>query len=631
MRRRFLFIISIALFVLLLLALPNGSVPQVSFLNEYAQVGTPLEVVTSGYPDRTRFTYQWEIGGQPIDNNTNMYTPTASDLEQFIQVTITPSCSDDSMILSTYFSRLPVLYLSVEEEIEHDVYTTGHLEMQGNSIYGDKEVLYNGSVEIRGRGNSTWTSYPKKPYRIKLDTAADLLGLGKNRHWVLLANYADATLMRNKLAYDLSGALGMPYMESTWVNVVLNGEYIGNYLLCEQIRIDKERIDITDLTGYSKQIANSMVQAHIFPKSQKATLKSSLEQDLSWLSSGIFTFEGHEYDLTPYIALPELTGGFLMEIDGYFDEPSKFMLHGQPLMFSSPKYACTNREIMNYAHNYFDAFFSALIDSEDFYAILDNKEVSYTELFDIDSLAQYLLIQEIFFNYDAVLKSNFLYKDVTGPAYMGPIWDMDWSSGRSRSGNNISLEQWCSVYYTETADETLWYSGLLRDPYFLSVLKELWDSSRHDIDALISDNGVITQACNYLSESGEANSMRWPVENNFHTASASLKNWLTARIEWLDMQFTSLDTLVTSVGAYIPDSSIQLHRKDDQISVTAPVGSTAVFYLNSIRHDAVPLHNHAASWQLPDMHTPEASDVIVVRIYDEHNQLVGSNYLDNRK
>ena len=105
---------------------------------------------------------------------------------------------------------------------------------------------------IRGRGNSTWT-VSKKPYKIKLDKKADLFGMGKNKHWVLIANYYDNSLVRNRLTYYLGRKLGMEYTpECVPVDVIMNHEYLGSYLLCEQIRLDENRVDENNLEKADK-------------------------------------------------------------------------------------------------------------------------------------------------------------------------------------------------------------------------------------------------------------------------------------------------------------------------------------------------------------------------------------------
>ena len=102
---------------------------------------------------------------------------------------------------SMFFSKLPVIYINTENNepvVSKNDYLDADMYVQGNDKYNvQNSTLYNGKTEIKGRGNSTWIHFPKKPYRLKLDKKTDLFGLGKNKHWNLLANYIDDSLMRN--------------------------------------------------------------------------------------------------------------------------------------------------------------------------------------------------------------------------------------------------------------------------------------------------------------------------------------------------------------------------------------------------------------------------------------------------
>ena len=102
---------------------------------------------------------------------------------------------------------------------------------------------------IRGRGNTTWQGSEKKPYKLKFKQKQDLLGMGKNKHWILLANFFDESLIRNRLVYNAAAAYGLAYSpKCVSVDVVMNGEYLGSYLLTEQVRIGSTRVDIDELT-----------------------------------------------------------------------------------------------------------------------------------------------------------------------------------------------------------------------------------------------------------------------------------------------------------------------------------------------------------------------------------------------
>jgi hypothetical protein len=105
-------------------------------------------------------------------------------------------------------------------------------------------ATYSGTMKIKVRGNTTAT-FAKKPYHIKLDHAASILGLAEEKDWVLLANFLDETLMTNAVALKAGQLLNIPYTNHILaVDVSVNGTYIGNYNLTEQIEVDKNRINI---------------------------------------------------------------------------------------------------------------------------------------------------------------------------------------------------------------------------------------------------------------------------------------------------------------------------------------------------------------------------------------------------
>lgn len=127
-------------------------------------------------------------------------------------------------------------------------YINATITLQSRDEKGETiETLLEVKTEIRGRGNSTW-GMDKKPYRLKLDKSSEILGMPKNKHWVLLANYSDKTLMRNELAFEISRRMGFAYTpRMEYVDVVLNGDFIGNYMIGEHIRIDKDRVNIAEM------------------------------------------------------------------------------------------------------------------------------------------------------------------------------------------------------------------------------------------------------------------------------------------------------------------------------------------------------------------------------------------------
>ena len=131
---------------------------------------------------------------------------------------------------------------SITEIPSKDDYLNATLEIDGGGVYEN----YTGTTEIKGRGNSTW-SMPKKPYRLKLNKKASLCGFGEAKNYVLLANHIDPTLMLNAVAFKIARLLDMPFTNhAVPVDVTLNGQYKGSYMLTEQVEVKENRIDLDE-------------------------------------------------------------------------------------------------------------------------------------------------------------------------------------------------------------------------------------------------------------------------------------------------------------------------------------------------------------------------------------------------
>ena len=143
---------------------------------------------------------------------------------------------------------LPLLVINTDNGdsiLSKEDYIRGNLSVFSQQIGGETKTLL--PMQIRGRGNSTWL-YEKKPYRIKLNSRQTILGMPTHRDWVLLANYGDKSLLRNQLGLEISKRFGLPFTpRSQFVDVVINNQYQGNYLLTEQIKVDPNRVNITGM------------------------------------------------------------------------------------------------------------------------------------------------------------------------------------------------------------------------------------------------------------------------------------------------------------------------------------------------------------------------------------------------
>ena len=268
-------------------------------------------------------------------------------------------------------SQLPSIHLDVQSGSMNIIH-----EKKGNQESGrmrlylpDGELAYIGNLEsLNGRGND-WL-IPKKSYSLQLTSGADLLGMGQAEKWILQANAFDASHLRNKLVYDFSAELGLDFSpESQWVDLYLNGEYAGLYLLCERNEIHEQRVRLEGNENYL------------------------VSMDLQW-------------------RLAENKKPFVITEAGY-----AFRIHDSQMNDSD-----LQRRLQS-AEN--------AICAEDGRDPLTGKH--WSQLIDLDSWARKYLVEEVFGNGDGGVISQFFYGTTEDmPMYAGPVWDYDISMGNSQ-------------------------------------------------------------------------------------------------------------------------------------------------------------------------------------------------------
>ena len=184
-------------------------------------------------------------GYTSLKDGTEMVVPLR--LERVDSIDFAGSLTDEEKGHNKY--RVFTLFITTEDEaniVEKDVWLNAHFSFDGKGEYSN----YSGTGRIRGRGNSSWLYYKKKPYKFKLDSKSKLLGLEKAKNWNLLSNYRDVTDMMNVYAFETARWMGMPFTNHTrFVEVFLNGDYVGVYQLTEKIEIHENRVNIDEVDG----------------------------------------------------------------------------------------------------------------------------------------------------------------------------------------------------------------------------------------------------------------------------------------------------------------------------------------------------------------------------------------------
>ena len=596
---------------------------ELEFDKEYAKPGQKMKASVKHAPADTEFTYVWQNSRTTL-SESDSYTPSASDLNTFLTVRASLKTTGATVAeKKIYCSKLPVIYIDTEDGYgitSKEVYKSATMRIQGNDNFNStNSTLYDGGISIRGRGNSTWNmSYSKLPYKIKLDTKTDLFGFGTSKHWALLANYMDESLLRNKTSYDLSGTMGMVYLKSANVEVILNGVYAGNYQLVGNVRIDKSRVNIHNWEDTASDVAKAIAKKENIKGDAKDALEDYLTEHLDWITSGSVTYNGQTYRIGDYYTgLPkntdgsvDVSGGFLFELDAYYDEKSKFTTNAkQPIMFKNPEYANTNTTMFNTAKEYIQAVEDSF-NASDFYATYQGEKKYYTDLVDMDSLVRYLMLNEFYWNTETMKKSTYMYKDLGGKLFIGPVWDMDWTSNSQISaGETGNYRAWMVVTRSAEAQANSWYKSLIGDPYFVTKLYECYKENRQNFEDIVKTGGILDQQKEYLLESGNANYESGYVRAHvtFESEVERLRTFLQNRLEWLDGQFTSVDTLLASLGKYKASSAISVSAdttKENTTTLTVQTGSSSVkkvgFYVNGVLAAATDVTNGTAVYEAPD-------------------------------
>ena len=654
------------------------------FEQDYAKAGTPLTVVVANAPEDLQCTYTWSVGGQVVRNlSGNSYTPSESDKEKLIEVAVKAiNYNGAEWKISKYMSDFPVVYIDTEDgqDVVNKTYKNSILRLQGNDEFTKSSVLYNGAAEIKGRGNSTWdyglANGLKKPFKIKLDKKTDVLGMGKNKHWVLLANVIDHTNMRNKLMYDFSSDIGMQcVMDSKPVVLVMNGEYVGFYQLCEHKRVGDTRIDVYDWEGLGEDIAAAIVKGTGLSKDDKSTLEDLMTVDFSWYDTRTVTFKGVTYNISDYYKeeIPEFTGGFVMDMDFRIDDSkniSKFRTdYGYPMIFEAPEYAKTSPSMMNYVQTYIQAFEDAIHD-DDFYITYDGEEVHYSDLYDIDSLLQNWFLVEYSMNWDGMKNSTLMYKDLNGKLTMGPAWDFDWAWGNinmySMTGSYV-IEGWHTTqdsFCEQAYQRENWNRYLVSDPYFVTLAYEKWQEIRGTvIEDMIKDGGKIDTLTEEYRTASEANDAKWAStywkysgigitdgrqvhkqSEVYADAVNSMKYFIKNRVAWMDKQFTSVDNLLSSMGRYKGSNALQVTDiqsvNGGKNQITASISNNnarkIAFYVNGIRAGEADVNSGRAEIVVDDsmLRAGESkTNTVQIRALDASGNFLksGANVLTNYK
>jgi len=390
---------------------------------------------------------------------------------------------------------LPVVFISTPNGKAIPAKSEGWLENATIEIYRPDGTVdcSDAALSIRQRGNLTAT-LPKKPYALKLSKGAEVLGMNKHKRWCLLANWIDRTLLRNDVAFQIARQTALAWTPSgKFVEVMLNGKHVGNYYLCEQVKVNKKRVNITEM------------------KKEDVTDET-------------------------------ITGGYLLEVDVSYDETNKFKSATKklPYMIQSPEEDVLQPAQLTYITNYINKMEQLL------YADNWLSKRGYADMMDIGTFVDYWFVQELAMNSEIRYpKSVFLTKDRGGKLKAGPVWDFDYETFYKSKINKFNATN------NDKNMEHLYFERLFQDRKFVEEVKSRWSVYKAGFDQIPA---YIREMAAYIKASNEIDIKMWPKLSDYGipatvnadqnmTFDEAIENMIslyTSKLAWMDQQIKGM-------------------------------------------------------------------------------------------
>lgn len=388
-------------------------------------------------------------------------------------------------------TNLPTIFIDTENGVEitsKEEYVNAVVTVRGAE---DEAVnITEVAAEIKGRGNSTW-GMDKKPYRLKFNKKINFMGNeAKEKNWVLLANYADKTLLRNALAFETARNLfDFAFTPSvTFVDVVLNGKNIGSYLVTDQVEVKEKRVAI-------------------------------MEQETTVVQGD-----------------PEISGGYLIEVDGFASREISWFktTKGMQVTIKYPKDDEINSSQKNYISNYTQRMENALFSDR-----FSDEERGWRHYVDEASWVNWYIACELFGNSDSWW-STYMYKERGEKFKFGPLWDFDIAFN-----NDYRIGNATEKYMRESACEPkTWIKRWWEDETLHDLVKKRWQKiGAENIRTFMTQYIDVMEE--YLDESQRNNYEIWPTLNkrvhyeysvlgSYEAEVDNLRAYVNARIDFLE-------------------------------------------------------------------------------------------------
>lgn len=514
-----------------------------------------------------------------------------------------PAGIEPSSIVWMYSENIPAVFIDTESGTSDEINSDKNCREPGyiSVLEADGSTDFQLPLTyIKGRGNTSFTEFEKKPYQIKLADDIPFLGMDSAKKWIFVSNSADPTLLRNALSRNLANHLGLAQSEEgVFVDLYLNGEYVGNYYVVEKIEVEKERLNITDLEKIT-EIVNNETDLGLYETAWTDTTKAKqIPDDPDNITGG-------------YLIERDFDDRFLKEVE---NNESYFITDAQEsFILRSPEYASENQ--IAYINEYVQNVENAILSPNGTDA---NTGKYYTDMIDLDSFVRKYLLEEVTANYDGGVASSYFYKDIdsiSDKLYAGPVWDYDvtWGNAPAYLGH-ISSSPDRLTRLAAHRDSSVWFSALYNKQEFYEELIACYQNEISGHLLTLAED-VLPQLVEMTNASAAMDRVRWDEQYilNEDTAereeeTAFLYNYIVKRKAFLDKAWIE-QVPVHQISLYVENTIYDtLYVFEGE---TLPVFHETDFDYAQFSHWAAP------DGSMPDMNAPvyENMDFHAVLQYD---------------
>lgn len=489
--------------------------------------------------------------------------------------------NEKGLIYFFYGENVPTLFVDTADKSIQDLndgmVSYKDIRMLSIDEEGKEDSYAKGIIRIRGNGSAT---ADVKPYSINLDSSMSVLDLSSCSKFALLNTFrGNVQHLYDKAAFTLAKELGMKYVpDSTFVNLYINGQYNGFYLLCQRVNADGGSVKIHNLRADNKKLNR---------KYYKSTKKEQEEENTEKPSNSVSdtmmqnqeSAEDNQEDFKD-TALPNspanISGGYLLEFDGYKGGTSYFNSGSEWVSIRAPKE--TTKDEFDYISSYMKMLDRALHADDGVDPVTGE---AYSDYLDLDSWAKIYVIEEYFAQYDVNFSSFYMYKDINDDhLYAGPIWDFELSGGHTSFENHPEIMKRTLLIHNGSDS---WLRCLEKNPDFIARVQDIYQQSFVPLVQSFLDNDF-DSIYSSMIPSLSMNAVRWNYAFPDAEEEFSLcKEWLRERTAYLTDLIEEPEKFCRitfhfgwgSLSAYVEKNkpigfvpSAQYHETDD-VSLTA--------------------------------------------------------------